>query len=95
MPLFKSKFKKVEPQNVTAMPQAEEAPAVQPKIPSPAMIANISKAVIDNMALPELPKENDKSKSINDEIKILTNEIKELEFELRVKKETLRILSKL
>lgn len=51
MGLFKPKFKKVEPHNIATMQEdLPTAPKViEPKMPTPMAIAEISKAVMDNV----------------------------------------------
>lgn len=97
MSLFnRNKFKKVDSQNVSVQPEIKELPKLPeepkakpiPPMPSPSMIANISKAVIENMA--EQPTDlSIMNKELDQKI---AKKIAEVEMEIKVKQEVLKIL---
>lgn len=90
MALFKSKFKKIEPQNISVVPQSiPEAPKViEPKMPSPVVISEITRAVVQNMS--QQPTELSIANKELD--KKISNKIDELLIEKRAIERTLEIL---
>lgn len=91
MSLFnRNKFKKFEPQNVSFTQESNVTPKIiEPKMPTPMAIAEISKAVIQNMSNEQPADLSIMNKELDTKI---SKKIEELEFEIKVKQEALNIL---